>query len=523
MTQRFTNSPFLGRAELDLGWCYWSQKKWLECQNACQAAVDRLPLSLDQATARFKLGDALLKQTNYASALAQYDAIITRYGDLPEVKTNLFERALYQEVSAGLAEGNWPKSWPAVTNALAKILAWYPNGFHADRVGLLVGQELGERGNPAGARDIFTNVLQRMPESPLSSQIGLAIARTFEQENNLPEAIAQYKLWLERFPTDAARPHAEYCLAMGQFLAGDMTNALRLMTNFVARYTNDPFRPLAQLWIADYYYRTENPIEAERIYTEIALSTNLPSAELANQAQMMAGRSALNVQGWDRAINHFTNLTSDTRLTSGTNGPKPIWVEAMFFYGDTLMSRDSTNRAMDYKDAMSVFTSLFTEIKRTQPTNQLAAAALAERADCYRQLAQLTGQLDLLTNAIDAYSNVMVFTNADIKVRSMAEVGWGEVLERQARQRPDPERLALLNQALTKYVHVFFGKDLASGEPPDPFAVKKAGLEAARLAEDLRLWPQAIQVYERLGELLPPLRASMEAKIRKAREKAGTP
>lgn len=197
MTQKFTNSLFLGRAELDLGWCYWEQRKWRECQDACQAAVGRLPDSpLDQATARFKLADALFMQTNYAGAVTQYQNLIAHYGDLPQVKTNLIERALYQMARAGLAGGDWP----SVTDAVAKILAWYPNGFHTHPGALPAGQDKGRPGDPAGLREMFTNVLERMPDSPLAPQIGIAIARTFEQENKLPEAVAQYNFGWSDFP-----------------------------------------------------------------------------------------------------------------------------------------------------------------------------------------------------------------------------------------------------------------------------------------------------------------------------------
>jgi hypothetical protein len=43
--------------------------------------------------------------------------------------------------------------------------------------------------------------------------------------------------------------------------------------------------------------------------------------------------------------------------------------------------------------------------------------------------------------------------------------------------------------------------------------VKKAGLQAAGVAEALGEWPQAVAVYQRLEDLLPPLRTLLENKI----------
>ena len=48
---------------------------------------------------------------------------------------------------------------------------------------------------------------------------------------------------------------------------------------------------------------------------------------------------------------------------------------------------------------------------------------------------------------------------------------------------------------------------------PDSFWVKKAGLQAAGVAEASGEWAQAVAVYRRLEDLLPPLRGLLENKI----------
>ena len=59
---------------------------------------------------------------------------------------------------------------------------------------------------------------------------------------------------------------------------------------------------------------------------------------------------------------------------------------------------------------------------------------------------------------------------------------------------------------------------LRNGEEPDPFWVKKAGLEAARLAESLQQWPLAINLYGKLEEWLPQMRSSLDKKILSAQK-----
>ena len=76
----------------------------------------------------------------------------------------------------------------------------------------------------------------------------------------------------------------------------------------------------------------------------------------------------------------------------------------------------------------------------------------------------------------------------------------------------------MLFRSLDYYLDVFYQTVVPEGEPPDPFWTKKAGLEAGRLASELGEWAQAERVYERLAELFPELRPSLQGPLHKAQE-----
>ena len=110
----------------------------------------------------------------------------------------------------------------------------------------------------------------------------------------------------------------------------------------------------------------------------------------------------------------------------------------------------------------------------------------------------------------------------------MALVGQAIVLQKQAEQKTGPEKKALLESALSKYLSVFYEKNLREGEQAESFWVKKAGLDLAALlteSSEVQNWQQALSVCERLKKLLPVLAPSLDARILKlkAREKAGGP
>jgi TolA-binding protein len=505
-----TNSPLYGKAQLDLGWCYWEQGKTpgiddsnkvaalKESEAAFQTAVERLPLSADQARAYFKLADVQFERTNFSGAIANYSAIIEKFEAVPEVRTNLFEPALYQKLKACLKAGKLD----VATNVLARILDDYPNGFHTDGAVLLVGQEQ----NPAMAQKLFKDFIRKAPQAPLVPEIELAIAHTYERDNKWPEVVARDEGWLAIYTNHPARTNVEYYLANAYFMAGRDTNALTCFTNFIARYPTNKFTPLALMWLADYNFRLGGAhlVEAEEIYQRIYKDLP-PSEELGYKVRMMAGRVAAARQSWDDARNYFLGVAYST------NCPDNLRAQALYAAGDCWINRDfSTNKPADYRAAMNAFE----EIRQKWPTNKMAVLALGGTANCLLQLAaQGSGDYESVSNA---WQQVVDSPLADATARSMAKVGLGVALEKMAEQKP-AERAALRGLALTNYLDVFDRKFLRDGEEPDLFWTKKATLEAARVAEGFQRWEQAIGLYQRLKDLIPTLAPWCEERIQKCK------
>jgi TolA-binding protein len=497
--ERFPLSPLYGKGQLALGLSYWLQGSINQSQTDFQSAVQHLPnSSFEQAIALFNLASAQFLQTNYPAAIANYNSIVEKYPNLPEVTTNLFESALYQVIRAGRALGDWD----VCTNALAKILAWYPNGFHTVQGGLLAGQVKLLRADPAGARELYLSIAKASTNSSLLPEIQLAVARTYEQENKWDEAIAVYDNWLDQFSNAPARPRAEYLRGLALSLAGRRTNALFSFTNLLARFpSTNQFAALARDWVAGYYYTIGDYQKAEAEYQMLAL--DWPGNELAYQALMGAGRSAIARGNPSDAKEYFRNIY--------TNSTSPeLQAKALYAYGDACrLTGDSvpTNKVSGYKEAIDAYDGVI----RQFPTNGLAALALGAKADCLLQSRDYT-------NAIAAYEQAA--TNGDPRIRSNAKCCIAAVLEREADSQTGDDQIRFLNQALNNYLDVFYYLDSFSDEELLQngcfFWLKKSGQEAARLAETLKQWSQAISLYQHLEHVLPPLRDFYEAKKHKA-------
>jgi TolA-binding protein len=497
----FTNSPLLGKAYLDRGWCKVLAGDVPGSLDDFKAAAQKiaalqLPPSEDLLVAWFKMGDAQLALGDFAGAQENYRAVLDSLKLFPEASATLGDRALYQSLRASLEL----KDMAAATNALAQILENFPASKLAPGGALLVAESQTDLTQPANARALLEKFELTFTNSSLRPQVDLAVARTYEREQNWPAAITNYTNWLENFPANDLRPQAVYSLAWADFQAGNETNALVQFTNFVAQFPTNELAPLAQWWVADHFFRAGDFVNAERNYKSIF--ENWPASDLANQARMMAGRAAVG------RLDYFgANRDYFSKLEADTNCPLDLRVQATFEHGFALMRSDST----DTNNPLANFgaaTNEFFQIVQLYPTNEQGALAWFYIGDCYLQLTNY----DAATNA---YAQVLNSPSADIAARSRAQIALGGALEKMTALASGDGQNALLKMAQNNYYDVFKGNNLRQeqGETPDLFWQKKAGLEAERLAEYFQEWKTAFHYYQDMTNNWPSLQTALGDKI----------
>ena len=500
LTNSYPNSPVIGKALLDQGWCLWSQGKIAASQESFRSAADRLLFSVEQAEARFKWADTQFAAKDFAAAVTNYNSVAEKYASLPEAKERrLIERALYQSARAALNQHDLV----AATSALKNIISGYPNGFAGPSTLLLTGQEMVNQSDPAGARKLFSEFEEMYPNNPLRDEVQLAIGRCFEAEGNWDSAITNYTAWSGRFTNSALMPQAQFRLAWDQYMAGRETNALMLFTNFIARYPTNKLSARAQFWVGDFYYRQKDMQAAEINYKAVFQNTNWPVSELTYESRMAAGRAAMERFAYKEAMPYFTNLfTPDC--------PQDLQVQATIALADATVSEDSTNKAADLLSAIG---SLRRAVDSSSNSWQ-AAQAWGRIGDCYFEL----GARDSynLTNAINAYMNVIEAPAARSAARVEARCNLAKTLEKQAALKTGEDQNSLLREALRQYVTAF--NQGQNADSPSARWIKMSGTEAARLAEALQEWQVAITIYQQLKDLLPGSAPGFDKKILKAKE-----
>jgi TolA-binding protein len=499
----FTNSPLMGKAYLDRGWCNWLAEKMPESFADFQTAAQKIaalqqPPSEDLLVAWFKMGDAQFAQGDFEDALENYRAVLDSLKLFPEASATLGDHALYQSLRASLEL----RDMEGATNALAQILENFPASELAQGGALLVAESQTDLTQPANARALLEKFEATFPNSQLRPQVELAEARTYEQDQNWVAAAGRYEDWLKNFPASDLRSQATYSLAWADFQAGNETNAFVQFTNFVAQFPTNDLAPLAQWWVADHFFRAGDFVDAERNYKSVFQNTNWQSSPLVYPAQMMAGRAAVARLDYDGAIDfYFTKLEQDT------NCPLDLRVQATFAHGDALMRLDSS----DTNNPLANFglaTNEFSQIVQLYPTNELGTLALFYIGECNVQLANY----DAATNA---YAQVFNSPSANIFARSQAKIAFGIALEKKAALATGSEQTALLNLALDNYSAVIDENkyNLQHGLPADSFWMKKAGLQAAPLVGILYKPDVQRNFYKGLEQALPQLTDSIEKKI----------
>lgn len=493
----FTNSPYLGKTWMNRGWCDWQLQRWPEAAQAFSVAAQRLTPGRDQAIATFKLGDAQFNMKQYTNALATYQRVITDYGEQPAIKEELLDQVYYQIIQAGVAANDLDAAVPA----MQALIALFPGSFYADRSLLLVGQALNDFRNPAGSRKVFEEFSNRFKGSSLEPEVQLAIARTYELEGNWPAAVAIYQAWITNHTNHASLPTAEFGLAWGWYQSGNQTNAMITFTNFVSRHTNDALTPKALQWVGDQYFSQQDYLQAERYYQQLYQSTNWPATRLTYEAAVMAGRAALSRQGYAHARGYLTNMLNNPSC------PPDVFAHGLFAFGDVLLAEPSQN-----PNQMIEARSAFELLVQKHQNSPYVPAAWGRIGDC-------NFQLKLYNDATNAYLKCLTQPNASVSDRSQAEVKLGQTLEKSAQATPE-QADALLQRAMVHYLNVFYEQNLNAElkEQPDLFWLKRAGLNAAQLAESRRQYDQAARLYRRLKEMLPQLGEFLDQRIRQQEE-----
>ena len=507
-----TNQPpseLVGSAQYLRGWCLWEQgvtatgpARLREAESAFRIAADRLPPSAEQATARFKLGDAALLRNESAAALDQFLAVAEGYPGISAVDRDLRPFAWQQAVAAAIAATNSA----AASRAMDRLLRIHPDAEVSGRSALLVGQSLIRQGDAASGRTLLTRFAERFPETAIAAEVRLALASGFIADRQWTNAVRELDTWVTRYTNHPALPQAEYDRAYATAEAGLATNAVEQFRTLAVRFATNPLSQTAQLWLGTHFFNLGDFGQAELAYVGVLTNSLWKGSPAVQRARLFAGQAAL-ARGSTNAIGYLLDLLNDAAA------PEAERASGYFYLGEARLAAapSSTNAPLStFSDALEAFTGA------ARFTNQpIAVAAWGRMAYCHLQLGSQSPVS--YSRALELFQRILDSPRADAAARAKALVGMGTVFERMAAGKPLAESTELLERALKYHLDVALGAGfLKPGETVPPRLLEEAGVAAGQLLESRRRFTQAAGLYERLARELPALKPVWDARRERA-------
>ncbi len=508
-------TDFLGQAYFCLGWSWWEENLLVPSVDRARGAgtnfelaARNLPRSTEQMVARFKLADTLMLSSDYSGAVSNYARLLADYPEWAESKHAPHDQVLYQMARAWVGLRDLGRA-RAVSKQLTER---FPKSGFGERCLLLVAQEMNRQSPAVEAREVFDQLIRTFPGSGVLPEARLGVAHSFEREERWADAVREYASWLSAYTNHASVPFAEYHRASANSRTDASSNSFYLFTNFLARFPNHELAPLAQNWVGDYFYEKGDFVPAEESYVRLYSNTNwaaLGSLDVLYRARLMAARSSIMRQGYKQAKDQLTTLIN--LLNSQTNAPPNVIDEAWFLLGDTIRTEPEPGRsAEDMQESINAF-------KRISDTSDLAPRAWGAIAGCHLALAVGPGGV-INTNryhdALAFFQKSLVAPNSDIETRSLADYGIGTVLlgisEVVVEAR---DRNRLQEEALGRFLRVFYQKNRLPGETPIPYLLEQCGIKAVETAQVLGRMNEAANVTRRLMDLFPPLKPKFQARL----------
>ena len=484
----YTNSPLIGKAILDRGWCFWLKGEYYDSMVDFKAAATNSLGNNDLAVAKFKTGDSLFALHRFSDSTNSYLAVLSEFAGVPEVMNSLAARAWYQVLRVQLEV----QDVNGLDSTMQQFLGKYLTSAPADSSLLLAGQGFSSFGSPAKARSIFQTFEAERPASPLVPQVAFALGRTYEREQNWPAAVTNYDAWLGEFSTNELRPQVEYARNWAVAQTGDEPAAFNLFTNYLGRYTN-ALTPLALYWVADHYFRQGTNYQQANYYYQLVFQ-NFSTNELAGPALLMAGQSAMRLGSMDQAINNFLS-----KVIEDTNNPDSLRDQARFAYAEARRQMYMVSPDTNYVN-LQYATNILGQMYYETPTNIAGALAWCDTGD----FDQIMGALDGATNA---YAQAFAAPSAPPELRNRAKVGFGLVLKKKAEGLPPDMQQPLLSLALDSFVDVVYNTNSYS----DPYWTKKAAVEALPLMQLLQKG-NLDRFVDSVGYWLPSLKDTLAKK-----------
>lgn len=231
---QFKEGPYKEKSDFGYLWTLYQAKKFAEAINEGKTFLQNYPQSQKKPFAMYILANSLLEQNLLDEALSFYNSLHQQYAD-----TSYATEALYK-------------------------MAW---------IHFL-------KNDPTTAKTIVTEFLDKAVESPLRADAYFLLGSLYIAEGNYEDAMEEFQLVYEKYPTSKFAPEALYKSAECAELLGITKPAIQLYNRFIQTYPQHTLIVSAYLRYGDLQGKDGNWEEALKTYLKAKeISENNPLQE----------------------------------------------------------------------------------------------------------------------------------------------------------------------------------------------------------------------------------------------------
>ncbi len=219
---------------------YYSRSQWDETATAFRSLIEQYPNTQEASAGHFFLGESLMQIGEFAEAYNAYQVFLQRLPD------HLFApRATFRMGEAAYRVGNF--------SSAIKLLQIYVRENPEDALNEFALPYLGEirlkQNEPQLAQRAYERALEQYPQSNLSNQCRLGLAKALQMQGAEAEAIRFYE-FLVNFADNDLVGEAQLRLGMIKLTAGDDTAAQQHLLKALPDCDKPESRAEAAYWLA---------------------------------------------------------------------------------------------------------------------------------------------------------------------------------------------------------------------------------------------------------------------------------
>ncbi len=349
-------------ANYSLAYVFFSKKNYTESLNWFLKYVDT-ETNTNATTypdALNRIGDCYFNARNFAKAQ-------TYYGKAASASPNTADYALFQAAYVyGLQ-----KDYATKISKLESLISQYPNSEYTDDALYEMGRAYLMMENNAKAIATYQRLLTSQPTGDMARKAALEIGMIYDNEKDNDRAISAYKNVISKFPgTEEANTALEsletiyietndvstylaytktlgyavkslgvnredsisYIAAEKQYMNGNYAKAIIGMQNYLNKYcAGGRYCTIAQYYLADSYYRTEDKANALKAYQEL---TKIAGNQYFEEAVTRCAEITYDQKDYASALTYFTQLQKVAQSTENKNVGRLGVLRCSYFLND---------------------------------------------------------------------------------------------------------------------------------------------------------------------------------------------